>query len=106
MRGVAEAISKMKDSKSRDSELKKEISELVEKARMHCDFNFSDEIILEQIYRANYSSSKIRYSWEDVKNSMKGILRLLGYIKRFIGTSYHNKKDLVLNSELAKKIRN
>jgi len=26
--------------------------------------------------------------------------------KRFIGTSYHNKKDLVLNSELAEKIRN
>ncbi|MDR2251986.1 MAG: hypothetical protein LBD98_04105, partial [Endomicrobium sp.] len=26
--------------------------------------------------------------------------------KRFIGTSYHNKKDLILNSELAEKIKN
>jgi DNA modification methylase len=26
--------------------------------------------------------------------------------KRFIGTSYHHKKDLILNSELAEKIRN
>jgi DNA modification methylase len=26
--------------------------------------------------------------------------------KRFIGTSYYNKKDLILNSEIAEKIRN
>lgn len=31
---------------------------------------------------------------------------LSDFRKRFIGTSYHNKKDLVLNSELAEKIRN
>lgn len=31
---------------------------------------------------------------------------LKGFRKRFIGTSYHNKKDLVLNSALAEKIRN
>jgi DNA modification methylase len=30
---------------------------------------------------------------------------LSDFRKRFIGTSYHNKKDLVLNSELAEKIR-
>jgi len=31
---------------------------------------------------------------------------LSDFRKRFIGTSYHNKKDLVLNSKLAEKIRN
>ena len=31
---------------------------------------------------------------------------LSDFRKRFIGTSYHNKKDLVLNSVLAEKIRN
>ena len=31
---------------------------------------------------------------------------LSDFRKRFIGTSYHNKKDLVLNSALAEKIRN
>ncbi len=31
---------------------------------------------------------------------------LSDFRKRFIGTSHHNKKDLVLNSELAEKIRN
>jgi DNA modification methylase len=31
---------------------------------------------------------------------------LSDFRKRFIGTSYHNKKNLVLNSELAEKIRN
>ena len=31
---------------------------------------------------------------------------LSDFRKMFIGTSYHNKKDLVLNSELAEKIRN
>jgi len=31
---------------------------------------------------------------------------LSDFRKRFIGTSYHNKKDLILNSELAEKIRN
>ena len=31
---------------------------------------------------------------------------LSDFRKRFIGTSYHNKKDLVLNSELAEKIKN
>ena len=31
---------------------------------------------------------------------------LSDFRKRFIGTSYHNKKDLTLNSELAEKIRN
>lgn len=31
---------------------------------------------------------------------------LSDFRKRFIGTSYHNKKDLVLNSKLAGKIRN
>jgi len=31
---------------------------------------------------------------------------LSDFRKRFIGTSYHNEKDLVLNSDLAKKIRN
>ncbi len=31
---------------------------------------------------------------------------LSDFRKRFIGTSYHNKKDLVLNSELAEEIRN
>jgi len=31
---------------------------------------------------------------------------LSDFRKRFIGTSYHNKKDLVLNSMLAEKIRN
>ncbi len=30
---------------------------------------------------------------------------LSDFRKRFIGTSYHNKKDLILNSELAEKIR-
>ncbi len=30
---------------------------------------------------------------------------LSDFRKRFIGTSYHNKKDLVLNSEIAEKIR-
>jgi len=31
---------------------------------------------------------------------------LSDFRKRFIGTSYHNKKDLVLNSKLAEEIRN
>jgi len=31
---------------------------------------------------------------------------LSDFRKRFIGTSYHNKKDLILNSELAEEIRN
>jgi len=31
---------------------------------------------------------------------------LSDFRKRFIGTSHHNKKDLILNSELAEKIRN
>jgi len=31
---------------------------------------------------------------------------LSDFRNRFIGTSYHNKKDLILNSELAEKIRN
>ena len=31
---------------------------------------------------------------------------LSDFRKRFIGTSYHNKKDLILNSDLAEKIRN
>ena len=30
---------------------------------------------------------------------------LSDFRKRFIGTSYHNKKDLILNSKLAEKIR-
>jgi DNA modification methylase len=31
---------------------------------------------------------------------------LSGFRKKFIGTSYHNKKDLVLNSKLAERIKN